>query len=133
MSAGAHRGDHDKAHYEADIGETRAITVTIAGEELVEEEGPLIPGRYLLQFFQTSGAPSAICWVHVAPWEEGAIGPTTGPGLQRVPLSGQAILGIEYHALTDHNDRVAAILTAGTGVLYMTRISTKIRKHETGA
>lgn len=124
----AHRGDHDIAFYQADIGETRALLVTIAGEELVEEEGPLTPGRYLLQFFQTSGAPSAICWVHVGAWAEGDISPTAGSGPQRIPLSAQSIIGVEYHVIEGYNDRVAAIMTVGAGTLYMTRVSTVIRK-----
>jgi hypothetical protein len=137
VSGNAHRGDHDIAFYEAAIEETRELSVTDAGENLDEDDGALRPGRYLIQFLQSSGPGgpvTATCWVHVGPWKNGPLTPTLGPGPRRIPLSANGIAAVETHVLADYSDRIAAIMTAAaTGILYITRVSTEIRKYEVGA
>ena len=129
----AHRGDHDIAFYEAVIEETRSLDVTAAGEETPDDDGALTPGRYLVQFFQTSGPTTAICWLHVGVFKEGVLGPTAEPGNKRFPLSASSIIAIEFNVMTDENDRIAGIMSEGAGTLFISRVSTETRKHQVGA
>lgn len=128
MSAAAHRGDHDIAFYEADIGETRVLNVSTAFTETADEDGPLIPGRYLVQLMDS--APTNLkCWVHVGPFEAGeTLGGVAAPGRRRIPLSRQAAVAVELNVQTGHNDRIGGITSAGSATLYVTRVSTSTRK-----
>lgn len=127
MSSAAHRGDHDIAFYEAAIEETHRLDVTATYSQLPDVDGPLRPGRYLIQLFNPSN-DTAVCWVHVGKFEKAvSLAGTAGPGVRRVPLSKQAIIAIETHVLVGHSDRIGAIMSAGTGTLFVTRVSSETR------
>lgn len=107
------------AYYAADLGETRVLAVTTASSALTEQ---LAPGRYLLQLIPSDD--TAVTWVCAGAWD-----PTTpktataAAGKQRVPLSGKTIVTFEYNVRRGYNDALAAIASAGTANLYVTRIS----------
>jgi len=128
MSAGAHRGDHDIAFYEAAIEETRSLAVTTTFAQLPDEDLGLEPGRYLIQL-ATASSDTSFCWVHLGAFEKGVtLGGTAAPGRRRFPLSRSTIVAIESHVLEGYSDRLGAIMSAGTGTLYISRVSTRIPK-----
>lgn len=128
MSDSAHRGDHDIAFYEAAIEETRALAVTNVFSQFSDAEGPLVPGRYLIQLVSSS-VSTAFCWVHLGKFEKGvSLAGTALPGPRRVPLSRSTVVAVETHVLANYSDRLGAIMTAGSGQLYVTRVSTKVGK-----
>lgn len=130
MSASAHRGDHDIAFYEAAIENTAALTA-VAGSlaETSDDNGPLPPGRYLIQ------APDIglgqVVWVHVGKFTKGAPLTPSSPiaaGEKRFPLT-TAIVAVETHVLGGYSDRIATQLNAGPDVtLYISRVSSEVRK-----
>jgi len=130
VSASAHRGDHDVAFYEAAIENTVGLTAS-AGvlTQTVDTDGPLPPGRYLVQAVGLGA--TQVCWVHVGPYVNGTLltplGPT-GPGARRFPLT-STIVAIETHILRGYSDRVGVILNAGAAVsVFLSRVSTEARK-----
>jgi len=127
---GSHRGDHDIAFFEAAVEETRKVTVTAAGlTQFPDADGPLTPGRYLIQAVGISAGQD--CWLHVGQFAAGvalapAIGPVVG-GPKRFPLT-TSVPAIETHVLSGYSDQMAFQLSAGANiVVYVTRVSTAIR------
>lgn len=120
---------HTKAYYEAAIEETRQLDVTDSFAETSDADGPLTPGRWLVQLAGASDG-AAFCWVHSGKFEKGeSIDPGSGqdgPGPKRIPLSGDGITAIEFNVLQGYNDRLGAVMTAGTATIYFTRISTQL-------
>lgn len=128
MSASAHRGDHDIAFYEAAIEETRSLAVTAGFTQLSDEDGALVPGRYLVQLAAAS-SDTAFCWVHVGEFvKTESLGGTAGPGRARFPLSRSTVVAVEFHVIGGYSDRLGAIMSAGTGTLYVSRVSTATPK-----
>lgn len=128
MSANAHRGDHDIAFYEAALEETRELGVTTAFAQFSDAAGPLTPGRYLIQLAVAS-SDTAFCWVHLGKFEKGEnLGGTAAAGRRRFPLSRSTVVAIESHVLGGYSDRLGAIMSAGSGTLYVSRVSTAIPK-----
>lgn len=118
----AQRGDDSIAFFAATLGRTSALSVTDAGEQISDADGPLAPGRYLLHVANVS-APTVVIWVATGAFESGgSIAVTTT--VPFFPMSPATILAIELNIVKGHNDRIAAIATAGgTGTLYITQIS----------
>ncbi len=131
MSGSAHRGDHDIAFYEAAIENTFSLSVTTGAlaESPTDAEGPLPPGRYLIQAVGLNS--NQVCWIHVGKFVKGtplAPDAPTGPGTKRFPLT-TTIVAIETHCIQGHSDRIAAQLNAGLGVtVYISRVSSQVRK-----
>jgi hypothetical protein len=127
MSAGAHRGDHDIAFYEAAIEDTFTLTATTSGltEAPSDADGPLPPGRYLIQVRGISS--TQVVWIHVGKFVKGApLAPSNpiGPGTRRFPLT-SAIVAIETHCLKGYSDRISAQVSTGASVpVYISRVST---------
>lgn len=129
MSSAAHRGDHDVAFYEAAIKESYVLSVGTSLVQTSDADGPLRPGRYLIQLVNPS-SDTALCWVHVGKFAKGtALAGGTGAGRNRIPLSRQAIVAVETHVLKDDSDRIGAEMTAGSATLIITRVSTEARNY----
>lgn len=120
---GPERGDDAIYYYAANLGLTRALSVTAAGVQLLDVDGPLVPGRYLLHLGTVS--TSAVIWVRAGKFEKGT--PLDiAAGVPHFPMSPSRILAIEVNVRKEDNDRIAAIAAGPgtpTGVLYITQIS----------
>lgn len=135
MSDGAHRGDHDIAFYEATIGETLAHTTSgpaTPGFLNDDDAGALTPARYLIQVAAVSD-PAVVVWVGFSEFEAGATPASiAAAGLKRIPLSQSTIIAIETNVLEAEDDRVTIESTGGTATVYVTRVSTVIRRGKRG-
>lgn len=122
--AGAHEGDDDRAFYHASIGITFALlAVGVAGAQTSDDDGALLPGRYLIQVGNFSD-PAALCWIHVGAWEESsplALGAVAGR--KRVPFVQGGLIAIETNVLTGDSDRIGAQSSIGTCDVYITKVS----------
>lgn len=121
----AHEGNDDIAFFHAAIERTyEPIAVTTSGtDQLGDDVGALPTGRYLIQAVNFSDT-TAICWVHVGKFEEGAALPmNAGAGSKKVPLTPSGAVAIEYNVVKEVNDRIGAVLSAGTCTLLITRVS----------
>ncbi len=129
MSGSAHRGDHDVAFYEAAVEETIELSLSTAFTQTPDSNGPMTAGRWLIQLYNPG--QNAICWVHEGIFVEGVpLAPSspTSAGLRRIPLSIRSVIAFETHVLPNYSDRIGAILTQGTALLWLTRVSTATRK-----
>jgi hypothetical protein len=133
VTASAHSGDHDKAFYEAAIEETFGATATSASLTNVntDDDGALVPGRYLLQAAGTL-VPGQTLWVHRGRFTAGtALSPIGGAavaGPARFPLTA-TIVALEFHVLGGYSDRIAVQLGSGSDVtVYLSRVSSAVRK-----
>ena len=135
MSDAAHRGDHDIAYYEATVGETAALTTSAADTPAFlndDDAAALLPARYLIQVAAVSD-PAVVVWVGFSPFVRGeAPASVAGAGPKRVPLSQSTIIAIETHVLEDTDDRVTVESTGGTATVYVTRVSTVVRRGKRG-
>ena len=123
-----HRGDHDIAFYEAALEETYELGVSTAFDETSDDDGPLIPGRYLIQLVAPTSS-ATLAWVHAGAFEKGAsLGGTADAGTKRFPLSGDGVKAVEFHVLKGYSDRIGVIAEAGTGRLLISRVSTRTDK-----
>lgn len=113
------------AFFAASIGLTRSFAASAVVAQTPDDEGPLPPGRYLLQVTGFTDS-TAICWVGVSPFEKGAAATLAAtPGPDRIPLSSGAF-AVEFNVRRGVSDRVQAILSAGTATIYITRVSYKL-------
>lgn len=122
---GAHEGDDDRAFYHAAIERTYPIiSVTTSGnDQFSDDVGALPQGRYLIQAVNFSDT-TALCWVHVGKFEDGSpIAMAATPGMNKVPLTPSGAVAIEYNVIRGVNDRIGAVLSAGTCSLLITRVS----------
>lgn len=128
---------HTKAYYEAVIEDTRQLNVSDAFAQSSDQQGPLTPGRWLVQLVAPSDT-AALCWVHVGEFEKTVSidpgGTQAGPGPRRIPLSGDGVTAFEYNVLQGYNDRIGAIMDTGgtTATLLFTRISTQLPSKKRG-
>jgi len=134
MSAAAHRGDHDIAFYEAAIENTFTLNAIVGAltEAPTDLDGPLPPGRYLIQLVGASDA-AVIAWVHVGKFVAGTPLAPANPvaaGTKRIPLSPSSIIAIETHALQGYSDRIAVQSVGGTVTVHITRVSNEARKSD---
>lgn len=123
MSGSAHNGEDDIAFFAADVGYTYVMALSTALTTLPAALGALVPGRYLIQIGGLSAG--AVAWVHFDKFQDDPpnIVTPTGAGPQRVPIMSSSVVAIETHAVKGYSDRLSAILTSGSAVLYATRVS----------
>ncbi len=133
MSGGAHAGDDDIAYYAASLGCTRKLDVTSAPTQLTDADGPLEPGRYLLQARFGSGSNSDI-WVAMGPFEKGET-LVVAADVPHFPFLENGVIAIEVNvrpvpkqqkatrAQDRPNNQVAAVTSSGSATLYITAIS----------
>lgn len=116
------RGDDAVAYYAGTIGATRSIAVADGvSATLRDADGPLEPGRYLMQVLNWTSS-SAKIWVRFGRFEKGhSLEASAGP--PNFPLAQRGIIALELNVLPGDNDRAAAIGDGGGGTLYLTRIS----------
>lgn len=119
--AGQHRADDDIAFYAADLGPTRRLSVSTTPAQLPDEDGPLLPGRYVL-FVDDMDASFTKAWVRLGAFIKGAVLPVQAD-VPWFPLSATGLVFIEFHVREKVNDRVAAVTGAGTANLYISLIS----------
>jgi hypothetical protein len=108
------------------LGKTVRLAVTAASANTAggEERDRLKPGKYYLQLLDHS---SARCWIRVgasvtlAAAEPAApVGVTVINDFPLDPTDG--VTAVELHVRKDKTDVVAAIMSAGTGTLLLTRM-----------
>lgn len=56
MGADAHQPDDDAWFFHADIGYTYDLAIDPGGAQLTDAQGPLVPGRYVVQLRTTDDA-----------------------------------------------------------------------------
>ena len=128
MSVNAPQDGDYIAYYSADIGFTweKAVAAAPALVQNTDAEGALPPGRYLAAVRDASDV-GALVWLHVGPWERGAVlapAAATGSGPARIPLNDNGF--VEWTVVAGHNDRFAATVSTGTAVLHITRVSRSV-------
>jgi len=118
----AEQGQDAIAFFAASVEETRALTLSASSAQIPDNDGALPPGRYLLLLRDTE--VSSWTWIQFGPFVKGGtVTATVGAGVDKLPLSRQAIIGFEVNINAGENDRIAAINESGGGTLYMIRIS----------
>jgi hypothetical protein len=115
------RGEDLAAFFAAELGRTRKLALTVASAQTPDTEGALPPGRYLLQIADLSSA-SAKVFIRARPFVAGDT-VTAVADAPDFPLHLAGLVAIEFHVRKGYNDRIAAILTAGTGNLFITEVS----------
>lgn len=117
-----HRSDDDIAFFAADLGPTRKLACSVASASPPASEGPMTPGRYLIQIHNLSGNMRQIVWLTMGKFDKAAplVALAVPPAF---PLNLAAIAAIEVHVRKDVNDQLAAIAGAGTADLYFTLVS----------
>lgn len=103
--------------YTADIGDTS----TIAGVtgSLTSHTEALSPGRYMVVARGFSDA-AALAWIHVGTGTLAPVNPVAA-GKARIPLNQSG--WVEYMVVTRHNDKIGVQMSAGTGTIYVSKIS----------
>lgn len=123
---GGRQADDDAWVYHADIGYTYDLPIGPGGAQLTDAQGPLSPGRWLVQLRTTFTAQWA--WVILGPFEKGSpIALTAGAGRQRIPLSRASVIAAEFHVRKGYNDRIGGITESDTANLLITQVSRKGR------
>lgn len=118
----AEQGQDAIAFFAADVEETRALTLSTSSNQVSDVDGALPPGRYLL-LLRDVGV-SDWTWIQFGRFVKGGtVTATVGPGVNKLPLSRQSMIGFEINIVSGENDRIAAINESGGGTLYMIRIS----------
>jgi hypothetical protein len=109
--------------YAADIGITRELVIGAgASVMLTDADGPLTPGRWVIQL--RTALATEYAWIRVGAFKKGsAIAATIGPGRDRFPLSPSALIAIEFNVRKGENDRIAGITEFGAATLYISRVS----------
>lgn len=120
----AQRGDDSLAFYAATLGRTRALNVTIAPSQLLDVDGPLLPVRHLLHIADISPT-NRVIWVRTGKFEKGTTLSIT-PGLPWFPMSFGGLTAIEINVRKEHADQIAAVMSGGNGILYITEISRRV-------
>lgn len=117
----AHTADDDIAFYAAALGLTRALSLTPVAAQIADADGALPAGRYMLHLGDVSD-DSAVVWVRTVKWNKDVdyAVPTAPPAF---PMRPSRIMAIEFNVREGVNDQVAAIVTAGTATLYVTKLS----------
>jgi len=119
----AHRGVDDIYFFAAAVEQTRLLAASVVSAQIPDAGGPLTPGRYLIQVLNQTDA-SALVWIKFGAFATGVVlTATTRPGEKKMPLTASGIFAIELHVLKGDSDRIAAITTAGTADVYITRVS----------
>lgn len=115
----SHRGDDDIAFFAANLGLTHALMFDTNGANLADAQGPLKPGRYLVQLRKED---NGYAWVSVGKWERG--NPIAAPAaVPAFPMSNVGLVAVEFHVREGVNDRIAARTESGSAVLYITLVS----------
>lgn len=109
--------------YGASLEDTRLVNATVSGDQTTDGDGPLTPGKYLVQVFNISDS-AALIWILVGPFVPSSpISLAASPGARRIPLSAQALVAMEFNVIAGINDRLGAITTVGTAEVYLTHMS----------
>lgn len=119
----AQRGDDAIYFFAADLGRSRELIASASAVQLLDKDGPLVPGRYLLHLGDTSN--SAKVWVATGPFKKSTV-LAVAPGVPYFPMAENRIIAVELNVRKGVNDQVAAIAAGpGTpsGTLYITMIS----------
>lgn len=108
-------GDDRLDFYGADLGPSKsvALTTTTAPSE------KLRPGRYLVQFIDTS---TDRVWARVGPFSS-ATPVAAAAAAPSTPFAAGGPTAFEINVRPGHNDQIAAIMAAGTGTMIITPIS----------
>ena len=118
----AQRGDDAIYFFAASLGLTRRLVVTDIPAQLPDEDGALVPGRYLLHIAELSANAKQITWVRT-----GKFGTTVpvAADVPAFPMSLASIMAVELNVRKGANDQIAAVndLLGTTTNLYITQIS----------
>jgi len=117
--SGPHGATDDLAFFAADLGETKVIAASNVAAQLSTVQGKLPAGRYLVHIADLSD-PNAKVWIRL-----GKFGDTVpvAAAVPSFPMSLSTIAAIEYTAREGHSDQIAAVTSAGTANVYVTRVS----------
>lgn len=119
----AHRGDDDIAFFAATLGRTIGIACSAVAAQIPDEEGALPAGRYLLHIADVTPKVAKL-WVATGKFEE-AVAIAVAAAPPHFPMHLAGIVALELNVRRGFNDRIAAIMSVGTGTLYITKISTE--------
>jgi hypothetical protein len=109
------RGDDLLDFYSADLGFAQAVPLTVASAASPK----LAPGRYLVQLID-AGLNRA--WVRAGPFVVGT--PVVAiADVPSTPLGTGLATAFEINVRPEHNDSIAAIMSAGTARLILTPLS----------
>lgn len=111
-------GDDKLDFYAADLGPSISVNLTVASATSPK----LIPRRYRVQFIDTGAAR---VWARVGPFN--AVTPVVATlAAPSTPFAGAApalASAFDLDVRPNHNDQIAAILSAGTGKMIITPLS----------
>ena len=117
---GVAQGQDDIAFFAAYIEETRELSISTGSTQTSDDDGPLTPGRWLIQVRDTTN----YVWIKVGKYEKGIpLVATAGAAQKQFPLSLSGLIAIELNVREGDGDRIAAITEAGGGTLYLSRVS----------
>lgn len=108
-------GDDRLDFYGADLGPSTSVALTTSSAESEK----LRPGRYLVQFIDTS---SDRVWVKAGPFSATSP-PVAVASAPSTPFAAGGPTAFEINVRPGHNDQIAAIMAAGTGAMIITPIS----------
>ncbi len=117
----AQRGIDAQAFYAAALGRTRKLACSSIAAQLSDIDGALPPMRYLLHVADISPTNRTI-WVATGEFIKGKALPIADD-VPYFPMSLSGVVAIEINVLKGSNDQIAAIMTGGNGILYITEIS----------
>lgn len=109
------------------LGGSYLLTVDTTARQLADSHGALLPGKYLIQALDLGVNR---CWVKTSKWVPAASPDITLPALpaagastleQAFPMDAVGITSFELHVRKGRNDRIQAIMSAGTALLVVTK------------
>ena len=108
-------GDDKLDFYGADLGPAQSVALTTTSAP----SGRLAPGRYLVQFIDTS---TNRVWARSGPFSVASpvVAVTAAPS---TPFAANGPTAFEINVRKNHNDQLAARMAAGTGTMIITPIS----------
>lgn len=113
--------------FQEKIGGSLLLSVDDTARQLSDDHGPLPPGKY---FIQALGLSTNRCWVKTSRWEKGTAPDVTAPAApaagvsvleKEFPMDANGVTSFELHVRQGVNDRLQAVMAAGTCLLVVTK------------
>lgn len=123
MSANA---TDERLFFQAAIGGSLRVALTIASAQTSDAQGALPPGKYLVQFLGLTG----VAWIRANKFVPGetitavvpGVIPAPGDRVNEFPIDPAIARSFTLHVRNGINDRIAAILSAGTATMIITKL-----------
>lgn len=117
----AQRGIDAQAFYAAALGRTRKLLCSSVAAQFSDNDGALPPMRYLLHVADISPTNRTI-WIATGKFIK-SVALSVADDVPYFPMGLSGVVAIEINVLKGHNDQIAAIMTGGNGILYVTEVS----------